>query len=138
MPMQAENFRDKRIRTTNSLINALSTLTPANFANNFDGIEVLSSLKADWDVEKYEEKEKEIPELIYEVLKKDSNTFTKLVKRDYFEEDAWLVSVESRESEKLEDNGHEILSDFKNQFVKIHIPKIFVRTLSLPMIDRNH
>ena len=131
-----ESLRTKRIKTTNTLVNMLECVEPINFANNLNDIDILSGIKADWDVEKYEEKEKEIPELIYDILKKESTTFTKLVKRDYFEEDAWLVTINNKEFDYLSDAGHELVDDIP-PFVKIHVPKIFVRTLALPMIG-NH
>ncbi|MBS3067957.1 hypothetical protein J4450_04600 [Candidatus Micrarchaeota archaeon] len=126
----------KKIKTTNTLANMLESVEPINFANNLNDIDTISSFKADWDVEKYEKKEKEIPELLYHILKKESNTFTKLVKRDYFEEDAWLVTINNKEFDYLSDFGHDLVEDIP-PFVKIHVPKIFVRTLALPMIG-NH
>ncbi len=128
-----ESLRPKKIKTTNTLANMLESVEPINFANNLDDIETISGFKADWDVEKYEKREKEIPELLFQVLKKESNTFTKLVKRDYFEEDAWLVTINNKEFDCLSNFDHEVVDDVP-PFVKIHVPKVFVRTLALPMI----
>lgn len=132
----SESLRPKKIKTTNTLANMLESVEPINFANNLDDIETISGFKADWDVEKYEKKEKEIPELLFQVLKKESTTFTKLVKRDYFEEDAWLVTINNKEFDCLSNFDHEVVDDVP-PYVKIHVPKIFVRTLALPMIG-NH
>lgn len=131
-----ESLRPKKIKTTNTLANMLESVEPINFANNLNDIETISGFKADWDVEKYEKREKEIPELLFQVLKKESNTFTKLVKRDYFEEDAWLVTINNKEFDCLSNFDHEVVDDVP-PFVKIHVPKVFVRTLALPMIG-NH
>jgi hypothetical protein len=125
--------------------------SPGPINTDFDSIDMLARLRSD-ESEKYEEKEKEIPELIFEVIKKNSSPLTKFVKRSFIEEDAWFVSVECREGEHLLDKGHDVLTadrsgdlvpalieeDSSEHFVKIHVPRIFVRTLSLPMIKGQH
>jgi hypothetical protein len=139
-----------RISSTNSLAKLLDFPERLAMAD-FDSIDILARLRAD-ETEKYEEKEKEIPELIFEVIKKNSSPLTKFVKRSFIEEDAWLVSVECREGEHLLDHGQEVYSGSKSgqivpalieegvseHFVKIHVPRIFVRTVSLPMMIYNH
>jgi hypothetical protein len=139
-----------KIQTTNAMINALKSIEDA--ASLLKNADFPANLRIFPDFEKYEQKEKEIPFLIYDVLKKESDSFTKLVRRNYFEEDAWLVSVECRECESLEDKGHEVYSCLKSgrmvdflteesgvvHFVKIRAPKVFVKTLSMPMIARSH
>jgi hypothetical protein len=118
---------------------------------DFDSIDILARLRLD-ETEKYDEKEGEIPELIFEVIKKHSSPRTKFVKRSFIEGDAWLVSVECREGEHLLDHGLEILSGSKSgeivpalieegvseHFVNIHVPKVFVRTVSLPRMTGSH
>jgi hypothetical protein len=139
-----------RIRTTNPLAEILER--NAAMDADFDAIDAISRLKR-FDAEAYEDTEKDIPELIYDILKKEAKPFTRLVKRSYVEEDAWLVRIDCSEGEHLSDHGHEVFSwDGKSEmipaliedepvamhFVKIHVPRIFVRTLSLPMIEGQH
>jgi len=127
----------KKVQTTNAIANVLDAVELRYFSTDTSSIDVLAALKAmpDWD--QYEEKEKEIPKLIYDVLKRESQAFTRLVTRSYWEENGWLVRVECKEGEYLADHGHEITIDAFRPFVRIHVPRIFIRTLALPMIARN-
>lgn len=86
--------------------------------------------KLKYDLEVYEEKEKEIPILISQILKKEANTFSKLVTRDYLEDNAWFVRINKSESDLLQNHGY----DIDDYFVKIHAPNVFVKTALLPMI----
>jgi hypothetical protein len=138
----------RRIRTTNPLA---SLLEGGKADMDFDSMDVLARLRVD-ETEKYGDKEKEIPRLIRNVLEKESGPGTRLIKRTFLEEDAWLVSVECREGLALSDNGHEVFTSSRSgemvpailedgaagHFVKIRVPAIFVRTLCLPMIAGNH
>jgi hypothetical protein len=142
----------KKIRTSDPLA-ALLCDAGADSWIALDAIEEIGKLRIFQDDEGYEEKEKEIPDLIYGVLKEESNPSTRLVKRTFFEDDAWMVSVECREGDVLSGRGHEVFTSSRSgemvpalleegdaaaHFVKIHVPRIFVRTLSLPMIARCH
>lgn len=139
-----------RIRTTNPLAEILER--NGRIEADFDSIDAISRLRS-FDCESYEEREKDIPELIYEVLREESRPSTRLVKRSYIEEGAWLVRVQCAEGEHLSDHGHEILSRDREggivpaliegesvsmHLIKIHVPRIFIRTLSLPMISGEH
>ncbi|MEW6722626.1 MAG: hypothetical protein AB1324_05170 [Candidatus Micrarchaeota archaeon] len=142
----------KRIRTSDPLAALLSDVN-AWKAMSPDAIDGIGRLRIYQDDEGYEEKERGIPELIYSILRKESGPSTRLMKRTFFEDDAWMVSVECREGEALSDRGHEIFTSSRSgemmpalfeegdaaaHFVRIHVPRIFVRTLSLPMIARAH
>ncbi len=139
-----------RIRTTNALAQLLAS--PPIRPIPPDEIEMASALKRRADYGEYEEKEKDIPELICDVLRK-GDPFRRLTKRCFFEDDAWLVRVGCGEGESLHDHGHEVftsssggevvpaLSEGKGvsmHFVKIRVPEVFVRTLSLPMLQERH
>jgi len=123
-----EPFERKKVQSTNLIFNSLTKLDSFSFAK--EAIDI-PNLKVEWDIEKYEEKDKTIPAIIYELLKDQSHPFSKLKKRTYYEEDAWFVSINSKECESLEEEGHDIFESF----VKIRVPKVFVRALSLPMIN---
>src|SRR3989344_2893036 len=101
----------KKVQTTNAIANVLDAVELRYFPTDTSSIDFLAALKAmpDWD--QYEEKEKEIPKLIYDVLKRESQAFTRLVTRSYWEENGWLVRVECKEEEYLADHGHEITID---------------------------
>jgi hypothetical protein len=143
-----------RIRTTNALAELLELDGIDRFVGklDYDAIDLAGKIKVASAGEGYEEKEREIPELIFDVIKKHSMPFTRFVRRTYFEEDAWLVSIEHREGEWLLDHDHDVCSALESgeilpalidemkshHFVKIHVPDVFVRTLSLPMIGTIH
>ena len=148
-------FQKKTIQSTNPIaliLNSLDLETLCREEKRMDALDVLARAKIYENTEKYEEKEGEIPKIIYEVLRKESMPFTKLLKRTYIEEDAWLVRVECKEGEYLEDHGQEVYSSDSDgdlipalleenvsmHFIKIHVPKIFVSTIALPMILGNH
>ena len=138
-----------RIRTTNPIADILQRGLALDA--DFERIDAISRIRAS-DSESYEEKEKEIPELILEVLRKRAMPSTKLVGRGYMEQDSWLVRIECSEGEQLSDHGHEVLSGdgkcmvpaliedetVSMHFVRIRVPRIFVRTVSLPMIMGEH
>ncbi len=138
-----------RIRTTNALAQILRSCDPA--ALEAEGIDIASGLKRKADYEEYEEKEKDIPELICELLER-GDPFSRLTKRCFFEDDAWLVRIGCDEGLSLHEHGHEVFSSSLSggilpllceegvsmHFVKIRVPKVFVRTLSLPMIHERH
>ncbi len=138
-----------RIRTTNALAQLLSSMSTPPPAEE---IEMAAMLRRPAGYEEYEEREKDIPELICGVLEK-ADPFGRLTKRCFFEDDAWLVRIGCEEGESLHEHGHEVYSSSSSgelvpalregsgvsmHFVKIRVPRVFVRTLSLPMIDRRH
>ena len=123
-----EPFERKKVQSTNLIFNSLTKLDSFSFAK--EAIDI-PNLKVEWDIEKYEDKENSIPDILYKILKDESHPFSKLKKRTYYEEDAWFVSINSKECESLEEEGHDIFESF----VKIRVPKVFVRALSLPMIN---
>ncbi|HLD59585.1 MAG TPA: hypothetical protein VI912_01215 [Candidatus Bilamarchaeaceae archaeon] len=123
-----EPFERKKVQSTNFIFNSLTKLDSFSFAK--EAIDI-PNLKVEWDIEKYEDKENSIPDILYKILKDESHPFSKLKKRTYYEEDAWFVSINSKECESLEEEGHDIFESF----VKIRVPKVFVRALSLPMIN---
>ena len=129
------NIEKKKIQTTSLIANALNNLDLDQIINDLPDV---LGIKISKDFEQYEDKECDIPNIIYDIIKRESTTSTKFVKRSYIETDAWLVSIEQRESECLDDNGYDVYTSETENFVKIHAPKIFVKTLSLPMIYRNH
>lgn len=140
-----------KIQTTNPLASILNSFDSERMPEEMDALDVLGRIRLFGYEDRYEEKE--IPELIYDILKRESAPLTRLVKRSYVEDGGWLVRVECKEGEYLEDRGHEIYSSSESgellpalveqenvamHFIKIRVPKIFVKTLSLPMIAGNH
>lgn len=136
----------RKVRTTNALAELLLRGGAAGLAAS--EIEEAASLKVCADPDGYEEKEKGIPELIREVLEEECGPFTRLAKRCFFEDDAWLVRVGCREGERLCDHGHEVLTrtvgggllpamvegrEASMHLVRIRVPRIFVSTVVLPM-----
>ncbi|HSB47630.1 MAG TPA: hypothetical protein VLD37_06465 [Candidatus Bilamarchaeum sp.] len=139
----------RRISGTNPLARMLER--PETIGNaDFDSLDMLARLRVD-DTRDYEEREKDIPGLILEVMEKNSSPLTRFVRRGFIEDDAWLVRIGCREGEALLESGKEVLSSSAGDivpalieegspvhFVKIHVPRIFVRTLSLPMMESAH